>query len=378
VPRRERQAPFALRRTACAAAPRSRRDPFRAAFRAEAETQGGGSGKLKKYARAGVLLATLAGLAAAVFAFGSVGFENVLAAALRVGPIGFVGFCLYTGAVFLVLGGAWLASAPGEPVGRVKLFAWARLLREAAADLLPFSQIGGLVIGARALTLSGISSSRVYASMVVDQTTEMASQLVYTLFGLAMTATLLGGAANAAQLRPLIFGGTAVMIATMAFVFIAQRPALVLAEKIAGRFVPASAAANGALSLELRAIYARRGNVACAFALNMIGWVGSGLGAWIVLKLMGVRLPVGSVLALEALIFTLRSVAFVVPSAIGVQEAGYALAGPLFGLPPESALALSLIKRAREIAIGLPTLLIWQASETRAVLTASREVRPRP
>jgi putative membrane protein len=246
------------------------------------------------------------------------------------------------------------------------------MLREAAADLLPFSQIGGLVIGARALTLAGISSPRVYSSMVVDQTTEMASQLVYTLFGLAMTASLLGGAANEAQLRPLIFGGTAVMVATMAFVFIAQRPALVLAEKIAGRFVPESAAANGALSGELRAIYARRGHVACAFGLNLVGWVGSGLGAWIVLELMGLRLPVGSVLALEALIFTVRSVAFVVPSAIGVQEAGYALAGPLFGLPPESALALSLVKRAREVAIGLPTLLIWQAGEARAVLTTSK------
>jgi putative membrane protein len=296
----------------------------------------------------------------------------VLAAALRVGPAGFVAFCLYTGVVFLVLGGAWLASAPGEPVGRLGLFAWARLLREAAADLLPFSQIGGLVIGARALTLAGIRAPRVYASMVVDQTTEMASQLVYTLFGLAMTASLLGGAANAAQLRPLIFGGTAVMVATMAFVFVAQRPALLLAEKIAGRFVPASAVVNGALSGELRAIYARRGHVGCAFALNLLGWVGSGLGAWIVLVLMDVRLPLGSVLALEALIFTLRSVAFVVPSAIGVQEAGYALAGPLFGLPPESALALSLVKRAREVAIGLPTLLIWQAGEARAVLTTSR------
>jgi hypothetical protein len=129
---------------------------------------------VKTYARAGVLLATLAGLAAAVFAFHSIGFEKVLAAALRIGPVGFVAFCLYTGVVFLVLGGAWLASAPGEPVARLGLFAWARLLREAAADLLPFSQIGGLVIGARALTLAGISSPRVYASMVVDQTTEMA------------------------------------------------------------------------------------------------------------------------------------------------------------------------------------------------------------
>jgi len=50
-----------------------------------------------------------------------------------------------------------------------------------------------------------------------------------------------------------------------------------------------------------------------------------------------------------------------------VQEVAYALAAPLFGLPPESALALSLAKRARDVAIGLPTLLCWQFAEARHI-----------
>jgi hypothetical protein len=52
-----------------------------------------------------------------------------------------------------------------------------------------------------------------------------------------------------------------------------------------------------------------------------------------------------------------------------VQEVAYALAAPLFGLPPESALALSLAKRARDVAIGLPTLLCWQFAEARHIAT---------
>jgi len=35
----------------------------------------------------------------------------------------------------------------------------------------------------------------------------------------------------------------------------------------------------------------------------------------------------------------------------------------LFGLPPEMALALSLLKRGRDLAIGIPALLAWQALE---------------
>ena len=51
--------------------------------------------------------------------------------------------------------------------------------------------------------------------------------------------------------------------------------------------------------------------------------------------------------------------------AIGAQEVGYAALAPLVGLPPEIGLALSLLKRARDLAIGVPALLVWQWSETR-------------
>ncbi len=330
-----------------------------------------GRAVLKIYARAGILLATLAGLGAAVWAIGSAGFEKVLSAAMRVGPAGFVAFCLYTGGIFVLLGAAWLASARDEPVRRLGLFVWARMLREAVADLLPFSQLGGIVVGTRSLLLAGVPSARTYASLIVDMTTEMASQLVFTLFGLATMASLLVAGPNAAQLRPLILGGTAAMAVTMIVFFAAQKPALVLAERIAGHFLPESAVLVSELGVELRVTYAHTARIGLAFALNLAGWIASALGAWIVLRMMGERISVWSVLSLESLIFTLRSVAFAIPSAIGVQEAAYALAAPLFGLPPESALALSLVKRAREIAIGIPTLLGWQASEARAVMAVT-------
>ena len=88
--------------------------------------------------------------------------------------------------------------------------------------------------------------------------------------------------------------------------------------------------------------------------------------------MMGANISIWSALTIESLIFTLRSVAFAIPGALGVQEAAYALAAPLFGLAPETALALSLAKRARDVGLGLPTLLAWQLSEARAVLRASR------
>ena len=61
--------------------------------------------------------------------------------------------------------------------------------------------------------------------------------------------------------------------------------------------------------------------------------------------------------------FDVRSVAFAVPGAIGFQEAAYALLGPLFGLPPPAALALSLARRARDILLGVIGIASWQAVE---------------
>jgi hypothetical protein len=75
-----------------------------------------------------------------------------------------------------------------------------------------------------------------------------------------------------------------------------------------------------------------------------------------------------SVLAIESLQFAFRNAAFMVPIGLGVQEGAYVLLGPLFGLPAEAALALSLIKRARDSIIGLPMLLSWQFVEIRRPL----------
>jgi uncharacterized membrane protein YbhN (UPF0104 family) len=61
-------------------------------------------------------------------------------------------------------------------------------------------------------------------------------------------------------------------------------------------------------------------------------------------------------------------VAFFVPGAIGVMEGGYVLLGPIFGLPADIALSLALIKRGRDLAIGLLAIAVWQTLEGKRLL----------
>ncbi len=100
-------------------------------------------------------------------------------------------------------------------------------------------------------------------------------------------------------------------------------------------------------------------------ALHLVGWFGTGVCTWISLRLLGHPVDLVHVLALEALLDAVIAAAFVVPGAAGVQEAGYVGLGAVFGVPPEIALSVSLLRRAREISWGLPVLGIWQWQEVR-------------
>lgn len=314
-----------------------------------------------------LLLATLAGMALAVAAVSRVGFAPVLAAVGRIGWPGFITLVAYSALPLGLLGAAWWACAGNARVGPVR-FVWARTVREGATDVLPFAQFGGLVVGARVLVASGVGVGMAWASIVADLSSELAAQLVFTLYGVGALALVLAGRADAGALWPVIGVGVAASVAILSAFLAFQKPMLRIAGALGERVLPGAAKATAGVAEALAAIYARRTGVALAFALNLAAWVLSAGGAWVALRLMRLPLPLQAVLTIEALIFTLRSAAFMLPGALGLQEAAYTLLGPVFGLDPATALGLSLIKRARDLAVGVPALLLWQVGEGRRLL----------
>lgn len=313
-----------------------------------------------------VLLATAVGLGAGLWAIGRVGLADIVAAIAGMGWSSFGLFVLTLIPVIATLGLAWRAST--EPQGRSPpvAFMWARLVREAANELLPFSQVGGLVIGTRVLISAGMAPARVYAATVVDLTTEMMAQAVLTLFALAALGAAVTGQTAGPEVARLAWVAAAGLVALAGGMAVAQRPVLRLAAIAAGRLLPSAGVAIEAVRLELVRFGQRRSAMLAPFLWNLAAWFLSIGAAWVALRLLGVRLPFAAVLAIESLIFALRSTAFLIPAAIGVQEVGYLVIGPVFGLDRDMALALSLVKRAREVTVGVPTLLLWQLMEARA------------
>ena len=113
------------------------------------------------------------------------------------------------------------------------------------------------------------------------------------------------------------------------------------------------------------ATYRRRSALLYSSLLRLVGWaIGAG-EVWLATRVLGKPLSVVDSFILESLSTGVRGAAFMVPGALGAQEGGMVLFGALLGLPANLALAVSLTKRVRELALGLPGLAAWQWVEGR-------------
>jgi putative membrane protein len=322
----------------------------------------------------GVAVALVVGLGLTVAAILHVGVGSVWHAVERIGPAGFALFCAYNLIGFLPVGWAWWAVAPGAGPNRWLVFPWGRLARESASDVLPFSQVGGLVVGSGAVRRRGVSEPLAIASQIVDLTTEMASQLFYTLFGVAMLVAILSHVTAARDLLWTVAAAFAAGAVGLAAFVALQGRGLDMIGAIGSRWLKDTRERTDAIKAVLHEIYAQPGRVLAGGLLHGVGWVWSGAGSWLALKLMGVDVALWKVLTMESLIAAVKSVAFLTPGALGFQEGAYVLIAPLFGLTAEATLAVSLLRRAKDLVLGAPAVLVWQYLE----LTAKRRLGPTP
>lgn len=308
-----------------------------------------------------VIIAAL-GAALAVYLVAFVGIGAVLSAAVALGWGGFAILCLYTLALFLVLGSAWSVLLPGSGHG-MWVFVWARMVRDAATEVLPFSQLGGVIFGVRAAIIQGVGTAVAFASTAVDVTAELMAQIVFVALGLVILSLQAPHTSFAASLSSALGIGLAVAIVVCGAFLLLQRRSLWLTGKLATRVLRGAGAASAAVATSFRDIHRSPLRIGWSSALHLVGWVASAVGTWIAFRLIGVRIGLLPVIAIESLVCAARSAAVFVPNALGVQEAAYAVLAPLFGIGAEFGLAVSLLKRARDIALGVPILMVWHAAE---------------
>lgn len=254
----------------------------------------------------------------------------------------------------------------GPGAGAYVLVRW---VREAVNSMLPVAQMGGNFVGIRLLAQRGVPAVQGGAGTTIDLTIEAMTQLLFTLAGIAALAAISPDRSWAPWVEAML----AVMVLAVAAMVLVQRAGALrvieaLADRLA-RVIPAlpEGALRG-LHAELMRLQAHRGAMARAGAMHMAAWLLGAVETWMVLAAMGQPCSLAAALAIDSLGMAARSAGFVVPGALGVQEAGLILASGLVGVPAEAAIALSMLKRVRELIVGATGLLAWQWTEGRRLL----------
>ena len=256
---------------------------------------------------------------------------------------------------------AWGALLPAR-VPAWHLFR-ARWVREAVNSIFPVASLGGAVVGTRLLTRDGISPASGAASATADITGEAIAQVFFLICGLIVAAAIPHAPLSLAALA-LILGPLLAMVGTLV---VAQAGGLFgWIERKLARVLPARLARMvDGLQTRLRDIYRHPGRLAANVAISFCAWSLGAAEVWVLLR--GLDHPAGPRVcyAIESLGLVARSVGFAVPAGLAAQETGFVLAGALFGLPRETGLAISLLKRLRELMVGVSGVLYWQWVERR-------------
>ncbi|HVJ40992.1 MAG TPA: lysylphosphatidylglycerol synthase domain-containing protein [Dongiaceae bacterium] len=269
----------------------------------------------------------------------------------------------------------------------------ARWIGESVNTLLPVGQVGGDVVRGRLLRhdlvladhatksvfdpATGTSTSHgshghgiaggisIAATVIADITLNLFAQLLFALPGLALL--WYDGALTDWQSLVCL----ALAILPCGLVVLGQSPAVVrlgssLARRL-GLIKQSASDQSGGLGFDLAVghLYRRYGTIATAMLWHLLAWVCRTGETWMVLRLLGSPVNLLEASVVETLLGAVRVAAFVMPAGLGVQEGALILLCGWIGVPAAPAFAMALIKRGRELALGLPGLLAWIVAERR-------------
>jgi putative membrane protein len=233
-----------------------------------------------------------------------------------------------------------------------------RFIKEAVNALLPVAQIGGDVVRAKLAVRNGLTMAESTASCVVDVLAGTVGLVMFVLASLIVAMTTLHDPRLAQAGLTLV----AIVLLIAAGLFIAHKAGV---GRRLGQFSQrwkAVADRVGELGEAFRVIGRQRGNLFASWAWHMAAWIAGAFETYVSMWALGLQPTLLQALIVEGLAQTAKVVGFAIPGALGVQEGGYLLLGGALGLTPDQALALSLLRRMRELILGGVGLVLWRTT----------------
>ncbi len=327
----------------------------------------------------GAIAGGVVGIGLSIWLLESYGFSRVFEVCVGAGWFGVLALIAFHPLQMLASALAWRRIA--EPGGQLALRSYlvARFIREAVNNLLPVAQVGGEVVAARWLSRHGLKPAAAVAGTIADLTLEIASQILFTALGLLLLMHSAGGGGVAHQVMlglGLAVAAVACLIAALwlGFAGLMERAVLRLGRRVGFTRRREIEGLNEAI----RACFRHLTRVTAATLWHFLSWLLGGIEVCMALHFLNNDITLVDGLIIESIGQALKTLGFAVPGALGIQEGGYIVICRVFGLSPEVAIAVSLLKRVREAALGIPALIYWRQGEHAAAVRAasSAEIIP--
>jgi len=267
---------------------------------------------------------------------------------------------------------AWYVLFPKAVRPRWQSLFWMRWIGESISNLIPSAAVGGDIVRARLATITGAPMAAAAASVIVDITLGVVIQIVFTLLGLVLLVHATG---RSSLIGPTLIGAVVGIFAIVGF-YVAQRlgmfrfVSVIITRLVKSKEWSSLVQSGETLDQTVREVYGRRGGVIICCIVTMVSLISSSGEIYIALVALGVHATFLNAVILQSMALTVKSAAFPVPGQLGVQESGYLVIGNLLGIPGETAFAISLLARFRDLLAGIPALVLWQVIEGRRLLRA--------
>jgi uncharacterized protein (TIRG00374 family) len=266
--------------------------------------------------------------------------------------------CVNTGLLFLFGGRWWLIlRALGQRVPYLALIGY-RLAGFGVSYFTPGPQFGGEPLQAFLLQRrENLPTATAFASVTLDRLLELLANFTFLLLGMLMI--LSGGLFSSAirwQALALACGLFSLPVGYLLALRAGRRPLAGPLQRLASRRPGEATLAK--LQNSLAAAEAQAGSLCReqprviwqALAVSLVVW-GLMVGEyWLMLHLLGVRLPLPQVVA--ALTAARLAILLPMPGGLGALEASQVLALSALGVNPAYGASLGLLIRARDVLIG--------------------------
>jgi putative membrane protein len=260
-----------------------------------------------------------------------------------------------------------------EPIDRTRragplFLLWIGAVREAINRLLPAAGVAGEVVGVRLARLRLPDTTAISATVIVEVLVTIVVLYLFCGIGVVLMAHIAAGLGQVWIIAASLV--LSLPLPLLAWWLLRHGAVFERLEAWAARLLgPDNRVGlhlDGArLDAEVKRLIAERGLLARAMAWQLAAYLLGTFETWYALSLLGHPVGIAAALAIEALTQASRHATFLVPAGLGVQEAAVLLFGYLAGVGGDVALSLALVKRMREIVVGVPALLSWQWVEAR-------------